>query len=220
MKIKLVEIKKEVLKNNICFVNDITVKDDHSYTVGENKIIVHNCLTSENGSIGYPIASLIKECYEIKKQLVNPAAIIADGGMKKYSDIIKALALGSDMCMIGSLFNKSIESSGTNYFLGIKIPQRFASFLFKKGFKIKKKMMGMSTKEVQREWGKKESELKTSEGVVKRQVVEYTLNGWTENFTDYLKSAMSYCGARTLDEFIGKANYVQITEAAQNRFKK
>ncbi len=178
------------------------------------------CLTTQQISVGYPSASLIKECYEIKQQLINPAAIVADGGMKKYSDIIKALALGSTYVMVGNLFNKSIQSSGTNYFLGVKISQKIASFLFKKGFTIKKKWRGMSTKEVQREWGKKESELKTSEGIVTKQNVEYTLSGWTENFTDYLKSAMSYCGARTLDEFIGKANYVQITEAAQNRFKK
>jgi len=176
------------------------------------------CLTSQNVAIGYPLASLIQECYKIKQTLVNSADIIADGGMKKYSDIIKALALGASSVMIGTQFNKCIESSGYNYFFGIEIPQKLAAFLFKYGCKIKKKMRGMSTKEVQKSWGKKQ--LTTSEGIVKKQIVEYTLPGWRENFTDYLKSSMSYCGAKTLDEFIGKVKYVHITESAQNRFKK
>ena len=76
----------------------------------------------------------------------------------------------------------------------------------------------MSTKAVQRSWGK--SKLVTSEGITKYQKVEYTLEQWTENFKDYLRSAMSYCNAKTLDDFIGKADYIFITDAARKRFEK
>ena len=76
----------------------------------------------------------------------------------------------------------------------------------------------MSTKAVQKDWGR--STLKTSEGIIKYNKVEYTLGGWTENFTDYLKSTMSYCNKRTLDDFIGKAEYIFITQNAFNRFNK
>ena len=38
----------------------------------------------------------------------------------------------------------------------------------------------MSTKEVQKKWGKEK--LTTSEGVVRMRTVKYTLEGWTENF--------------------------------------
>ena len=41
-----------------------------------------------------------------------------------------------------------------------------------------------------------------------------------KNFKDYLKSAMSYCNAKTLEDFIGKAEYIFITEASQRRFRK
>jgi hypothetical protein len=64
----------------------------------------------------------------------------------------------------------------------------------------KKKYRGMSTKAVQRSWGK--TKLVTAEGITKFQKVEYSLNQWTENFEDYLRSAMSYCNAKHLDEFI------------------
>jgi hypothetical protein len=43
--------------------------------------------------------------------------------------------------------------------------------------------------------------LKTSEGKFDVLKKEYTLEGWAENFTDYLKSAMSYTGARDLETF-------------------
>ena len=76
----------------------------------------------------------------------------------------------------------------------------------------------MSTKEVQKAWAKEE--LTTSEGVVRKQQVEYTLDGWVKNFEDYLKSAISYTGKKELHEFIGGVHYNNITQNSFNRFNK
>lgn len=178
------------------------------------------CLTTEQTGIGYPNASLIVECYEISKTLREPAKIVADGGMKTYSDVIKALALGADYVMAGSIFNKALESSGPTYWHNIKLPQNdnFLKFLYKNHFNLTKKFRGMSTKEVQIAWGAEE--LKTSEGVVRYRPVEYTIKQWTNNFEHYLRSAMSYTNARTLQDFIGKVEYNQITNASYKRFNK
>jgi hypothetical protein len=46
------------------------------------------------------------------------------------------------------------------------------------------------------------------------------LEQWTENFKDYLRSAMSYSNAKKLDDFVGYAQYVFITENARRRFDK
>ena len=54
------------------------------------------CLTSANTGVHYPMASLIKECYDIKKQWGYETKIVADGGFRNYDDIIKALALGAE----------------------------------------------------------------------------------------------------------------------------
>jgi ABC-type long-subunit fatty acid transport system fused permease/ATPase subunit len=83
---------------------------------------------------------------------------------------------------------------------------------------VYKKFRGMSTKEVQKKWGKET--LTTSEGVIRFRQVEYTLAKWIENFEDYLRSAMSYSDAITLEDFIGQANVIKITNNAYNRFKK
>lgn len=177
------------------------------------------CLTTQNTGVGYPMASLIKECYEISATLKKPAYIVADGGMKDYSDIIKALALGADYVMLGSILNKSLESAGDNFlWKKIKVSQPIAKWAYKCGIPVYKMFRGMSTKEVQRKWGAEV--VKTSEGVVRYRKVEYTLPQWIENFEHYLRSAMSYSGAHTLDEFIGKANLVQITDNAYKRFNK
>jgi GMP reductase len=177
------------------------------------------CTTAANVAINYPMGSLISECRKkkIEKGLWN-TKIVADGGMRNYSDIIKALALGADYVMIGSLFNKAIESAGFNYLYGIKINDKLAKLLWRYNFPIKKKYRGMSTKAVQRSWGK--SKLVTAEGITKYQKVEYTIEQWTENFKDYLKSAMSYSNAKILDDFIGRADYCQITKNAYDRFNK
>lgn len=177
------------------------------------------CSTTVHTGIGFPMASLISECYEASLALDKPAKIVADGGMQTYSDIIKALALGADYVMIGNIFNKAIESCGDNYLWGkIKVPQRLAEFAYSRNIPVYKKFRGMSTKEVQKKWGKQT--LTTSEGVIRFRKVEYTLAKWVENFEAYLRSAMSYSDALTLDEFIGQAKVVRITNNAYNRFNK
>jgi hypothetical protein len=203
-------------------VYDLTIDEDESYNV--DSIIVHNsaCTTSANVSIHYPMASLVNECYEISKEFDNPTKIIADGGFKNFSDIIKALALGADYVMLGGVFNKCLESCGDNFTkvdneYHIIEPLHIDSY-FKDGIDIYKYYRGMSTKEVQKSWNK--SELKTGEGISKYNKVDYTLGGWCENFNDYLKSAMSYTNSRKLSDFIGKVKWEVISQNSFNRFNK
>lgn len=218
---KLKEIKKEerYYKGN---VYDICVDVDHSYNI--NRTIVHNsgCLTTQQTGVGYPMASLVHECYQVSCGLASPAKIVADGGFKSYADIIKALALGADYVMLGSILNKTLESAGDTYLANseetINQYSSETANLFNYGTKMFKKFRGMSTKEAQKAMGK--TDLKTSEGVTRIQPVEYTLSGWVENFKSYLSSAMSYSNAVTLQEFIGNAKWNMITTNSLNRFKK
>ena len=143
----------------------------------------NGCLTSTNTSIHYPYASLISEISEIKERFHSHCKIIADGGMSGYSDIIKSLALGADYVMCGRIFAQAAKS---NEQVGDALVYR-----------------GMSTKEAQLAMGNKV--LKTAEGRSVNITKQYTLRGWIENFDSYLRSAMSYCDARTLKEFREKA---------------
>lgn len=179
------------------------------------------CTTSANVSIHYPMASLISECYEISKEFENPTKIVADGGFRNYSDIIKALALGADFVMLGSILNKCLESCSDTYEIENDILVKVIEdpiIKFNNKVELYKYYRGMSTKEVQKTWNRKE--LKTGEGISKYNKVEYTIDGWCENFIDYLKSAMSYSNSKNLSEFIGKAKWVYISQNSFKRFNK
>lgn len=74
------------------------------------------CTTASNTAVHYPIASLINVINTIKcdRQSNNSfcTKVIADGGIRNYSDVIKALALGADYVMVGGLFVSILESAG------------------------------------------------------------------------------------------------------------
>ncbi len=141
------------------------------------------CLTSTSTAIHFPYASLISEISEMKYRYHSHCKIIADGGMGWYSDIIKSLALGADYVMCGRLFAQAAKTAEE---LGSELIYH-----------------GMSTKEAQKAMGN--TNLKTAEGKSLGIKKEYTLSGWTENFDSYLRSAMSYCDSRSLQEFREKA---------------
>jgi len=221
-------VKNRKKKNHVLMVGNIanpkTYKELAKIGVDYVRVGIgggSGCLTSANTGIHYPMASLIHECYEYKKKGGYKTKIVADGGFRNYDDIIKAIMLGADYVMLGGILNKCLESCSTTKLFGISLSTYWSTYIWYNHIwlrkHLKKSFRGMSTKEVQKKWGR--NNLKTSEGIVKTNPVEYTISQWTENFNDYLKSAMSYTNSRTLDEF-QKSEFVFITENALNRFNK
>lgn len=222
------------------------------------------CITCSNTSIGYPIASLISEIYDIKQELISRGAnggkltkIVADGGIRNYSDVIKALALGADYVMIGSVFSRMLESSAVKIMdrgiapLGKKIHLRFPIERYKniryendcwkadytdefisemkeRGREkletenitigeLKAKFYGMASKAGQ--IAMKGKKVHTSEGIEKMLPVTYTMSTWVENFTDYIRSAMSYTNSKTLND-LRQAQVVLISNNTYNSINK
>lgn len=197
------------------------------------------CLTASQTGIYYPVFSLIEEVYKIKQQIGGKCKIIADGGVKYYRDIQKALIF-ADYVMIGGLFNKTMESAGRTTFgrryfningnkilrpittlftYGREIPRdkydKYFKMFKENKLSIWKEYRGMSTKEAQRNIDKN-AKLKTAEGKKFYQKVEYSINGWVENEIDYLRSAMSYTNSTTLSEYKGQ-RYVINNSVAYNK---
>lgn len=200
------------------------------------------CITSSATKIHFPLASLISEIIEKKQSLQWNGSykkftkIIADGGVRGYSDAIVALALGADYVMIGSVFSKMLESSGQIffrykdyekeddwyplnwdiYFNRYKSGKFYDFNEYWKGtseigdhwrpIELKKEIYGMASGKGQIAIGGKKT--KTSEGIIKTIPIEYTMDSWTENFISYLRSAMSYTGAKDLNTFINKTTCI------------
>lgn len=208
-------------------------------TIGSGNV----CSTASNVAVFYPPFSLLKEIYTIKKSIEGKCKVVADGGIHGFRDIQKAL-IYADYVMVGSLFNKAMESAGkTTYgsfywnirgkkiyrplktllYYGKEVPKDKYEKIFRlvKANKLTvwKELYGMSTKIAQAlilsaNAGTVKN-LKTSEGLLKYQKVEYNIQGWAENETDYLRSAMSYTNSRTLDEY-KESNWVRISKRMYN----
>lgn len=182
------------------------------------------CITSSNTAIHYPMASLVKECSKYLDDYKwnvgrTDLKIIADGGIRNYSDVVKALALGADYVMIGGLFAECMDSNKDLYIQsnGDYLKANDEDLL-NVDTQLYHKFYGMASKE-----GMNDLHLKkhTAEGICKYIPIKYdSINQWSENMEDYLRSAMSYCNAKTLDEFIGKQQYVILSNNAQNAINK
>jgi IMP dehydrogenase len=72
------------------------------------------CTTRIVTGVGYPQTYAIRDCSK-----VDDIKIVADGGIKTSGDIMKALALGADFVMIGSLFGTAYESASNSSIYGM-----------------------------------------------------------------------------------------------------
>ena len=178
------------------------------------------CITWSNLGTGYPCASLISEIYEIKKKLEHcgefTPMIIADGGIRNYSDVLKAKALGSDYVMIGGLFSKLIESAAPTFYYqndGKSIteidPFEHKIDAYPDGTfdideeyiidNLHKVFYGMASRRGQVDINGEKK--KTSEGIEKILPASTNLHKWKENMVSYMQSAMSYTNCYCIDEF-------------------
>ena len=172
--------------------------------------------TTANTGIFYPMASLITNTDQHRQRVIDAIycgnteyksvpMIVADGGFNTYGDIIKALALGADYVMCGKIFAKCEEACGDILPAIPEQKERYRAYY------------GMSTKRAQKEFGKKGN--KTEEGIYSDLLIEYTLDSWVAEFTDYLKSAMSYTNHKGLETFVGGVLWGILSPTAIRTFK-
>ena len=211
--INFVEITSVEVKYKSAEVFDIEVEKEHQYIA--NNFVVHNCTTSANSSIHYPMVSLLSELTWSKENVQkfisqgetewkSVPKIIADGGFSNFDQIIKALAIGADYVMLGKIFAMSEEACG--------------KVIFNHNGERVRKYYGMSTKKAQTEISGEAT--KTAEGIETLVPIKYTLARWCDNFISYLRSAMSYCNSRTLEEFRRNAHIEQISANSFNAYYK
>lgn len=201
------------------------------------KIVVVNSINQNNTIIHHSLDDFTAFDIEHNSQYKSVPKIIADGGFSNFDQIIKALAIGADYVMLGKIFAMSEEACGEIVYQEQIVPTKIDLSAFNEeeraifqasGFdqvSINKtiqvphrKYYGMSTKKAQSEFGN--TELKTAEGIETLVPIKYTLAGWCDNFISYLRSAMSYCNSKNLDEFKKNATIKQISNNSFNSYFK
>ena len=162
------------------------------------------CTTRVVAGVGVPQVTAILECSKVAARSHIP--LIADGGIKQTGDIAKAIAAGADTVMIGGLFAGVDESPGE------KVLYEGRSY---------KLYRGMGSIEAMREGSKDryfqdtEDDIQklVPEGIEGRVPYKGPLGDTVYQMIGGLRSAMGYCGARSIAEMKAKARFVKMTDA-------
>lgn len=167
------------------------------------------CNTTTFLGILYPMASLIDECNEIRKDRKYKTKIIADGGLSSYRRMFKALALGADYVMLGSTLNKLEDSAGeiVTMMANNEETKHLEETIFKEYY-------GMASKKGMEMLSKTGS----PEGKIIYNRCKGTIESFSNEFTNYLRSVMSYCNKKDLKDFIGGPEIHVLTTNASNQF--
>lgn len=159
------------------------------------------CTTRVIAGIGVPQITAVYDCASVAKEYGIP--IIADGGVKYSGDVVKALAAGANVVMLGSLFAGTEESPGeSEIFQGRK-------------FKVYRGMGSMGAmKEGSKDRYFQENESKlVPEGIEGRVPYKGPLSDTIYQLIGGLRSGMGYCGSRNIRELIQETRFIRITGA-------
>lgn len=154
------------------------------------------CETRIRSGIGVPQVTAIMDCVKACKKYDVP--LIADGGIRLIGDVAKALSLGADTVMLGSLLSGTKESPGNIQKIG-KWPNEQLYKKYRGSASLDTKISNkISEKNVEGN-----STLVPYKGKIKRLIGD---------ICDGLKSSMSYTNSLNLDEFKKNSKFVRITQ--------
>ena len=151
------------------------------------------CTTRVKTGFGVPNVTSIQEVVQIADQEGIP--VMADGGIKSSGDIAKALAVGADCVMVGSLLAGTKESPGAI----LETP----AGLFKR-------YRGSASLETKVTHGQKSRNVEGESTTIPfKGGVRFIING----LTDGIRSAFSYGGANNILDYQTSVNYNVVTNA-------
>ncbi len=159
------------------------------------------CTTRIIAGIGVPQVTAIYDVACVAAKYNIP--VIADGGIKYSGDIVKSLAAGADVVMIGSLFAGCEESPGES-----EIYQG-------RRFKVYRGMGSLAAMEK----GSKDRYFQTNskklvpEGVEGRVPYKGPLADTVYQLVGGIRSGMGYCGCATIPELQKSGQFIKISSA-------
>ena len=159
------------------------------------------CTTRVVAGVGVPQITAIYDCASVARELGK--TIIADGGIKFSGDIVKALAAGGHVVMLGSLLAGTTEAPGdTEIFQGRR-------------FKVYRGMgsVGAMEKGSKDRYFQEDAKKLVPEGIEGRLPYKGPLADTIHQLVGGVRAGMGYCGAKDLQALREEAQFVRMTGA-------
>jgi IMP dehydrogenase len=157
------------------------------------------CTTRVIAGVGMPQFTAIQNVAGYCRE--RGVKVIADGGIRYSGDVVKALAAGADLVMLGSLLAGTRESPGQSvYFQG----RRFKTY---RGMGS----LGAMRKGSGDRYGQNSSGKLVAEGVEGRVPYKGPLSDVIFQLMGGLRSGMGYVGASSLEQLRERATFTRIT---------
>jgi IMP dehydrogenase len=147
------------------------------------------CSTRIQTGHGMPTLQSVIDCAKSDRD----ALLIADGGLRTSGDIVKAIAAGADMVMLGSLLSGTDESPGDIMHMPTE-DRRFKSY------------RGMASVEAQVDWRGHASSI---EGVSTTVDCKGPVSTVLHTLEKGLRSGLSYSGAKNILEFRSRSTFIK-----------
>ena len=162
------------------------------------------CTTRIVAGVGVPQLTAIMDAVEAAKKADIP--VIADGGIKFSGDLAKAIAAGADVVMVGSLLAGTDETPGEVFLW------QGRSYKAYRGMgSVGAMSRGSADRYFQQDI--KDTLKLGPEGIEGQVPYKGPVAGVLHQLAGGLRAAMGYVGAKTLQDFHAKAEFVRITGA-------
>ncbi|HWR61143.1 MAG TPA: IMP dehydrogenase [Clostridia bacterium] len=159
------------------------------------------CTTRVVTGVGVPQITAVYDCAEEADKYGIP--VIADGGIKYSGDVVKALAAGGSVVMLGSLLAGTEESPGE-----MEIYQG-------RSFKVYRGMgsLGAMACGSRDRYFQEDAKKLVPEGVEGRVPYKGSLAETIYQLVGGLRSGMGYCGTATIEQLRKNTQFMKITAA-------
>ena len=162
------------------------------------------CTTRIVAGVGVPQLTAIMDAVAVARETKTP--VIADGGIKYSGDLAKALAAGGDCAMVGSLLAGTDETPGEVFLY------QGRSYKSYRGMgSVGAMARGSADRYFQQEI--KDTLKLVPEGIEGQVPYKGPVANVIHQLAGGLRAAMGYVGAKNMEEFHDKAEFVRISGA-------